>query len=399
MKKLIIQLLFLLPALVTLVSCSEESSETTEAENFVRIYDNNTFSVSYFPVEVVQTTDGGYIVLATRFAPELSMGGVYLLKTDKAGNFVKDLPLEDNLVNPLPGLSLSNGVYQFICMDETSQAKIISFDQNLDEVSLTDIGLTYPSASAFVDNEFLILSYDQIEKKTVFSRVAPSGNIVATRSFTISDNDSMEDEIIKHFLRTGTRFPFQVGKLPSGGYFFNGFYDYTFSLVFTNLSDDDDADGVVQGQQDHGGFSALTPVAGGKFAASYFHYSENYIIPNATLSTSSASSVADLTGFDMREFVPEAKIQIISATVDGRAVLIYATNTQSKQIGMFFYDGSSGEFLGSKYIGFTNPYEFGRVVPTSDGGLIIAGNTYIAGRFSRITLIKLSDEEAASIIR
>lgn len=399
MKKLLIHLLFVVPVLTASNSCSEESSEIAEAEKFVRIYDNDAFSVSFFPVDVVQTTDGGYIVLATRFAPELSMGGVYLLKTDKAGNFVKDLPLEDNLVNPLPALSLSNGVYQFVCMDESSQAKIISFDQNLDQLSTTDLALTYPSASAFADNEFLILSYDQIEKKTVFSRVTPSGTVVASRSFTISDNDSMEDEVIKHFLRTGTRFPFQVGKLPSGAYFFNGFYDYTFSLVFTNLSDDDDADGVVQGQQDHGGFSALTPIAGGKFAASYFNYSESYIVPNATLSISSATSVADLAGFDMREFVSEAKVQIISATVDGRGVLIYATNTQSKQIGLFFYDSSSGEFLGSKYIGFTNPYEFGRITPTSDGGLIIAGNTYIAGRFSRIALIKLSEEESASIIR
>ncbi|HEY0769909.1 MAG TPA: hypothetical protein VGD31_06210, partial [Sphingobacteriaceae bacterium] len=177
------------------------------------------------------------------------------------------------------------------------------------------------------------------------------------------------------------------------------FYDYTFSLVFTNLSDDDDADGVVQGQQDHGGFSAVTPLAGGKFATSYFHYTDNYILPNASLSTNAATSIADLSGFDMREFVPEAKIQIMNTTIDGKSVLIYATNTQSKQIGLFIYDSSSGEFLGSKYIGFTNPYEFGRMTATSDGGVIIAGNTYIAGRFSRIALIKLSEEETASLIR
>lgn len=396
MKKLFLPLFLI--ALV-LHSCSEESSEATEAENFVRIYDNNIFSYSFSPVDVMQTTDGGYLVLATRFAPELSMGGVHLLKTDKIGNLVKDFPLEDNLVNPLPGLSFANGQYHFICMDASSQAKIVSFNENLEEIAATDVGLSYPSASAFADNEFLILSYDQIEKKTVFSRVSSSGNVVASRSFSISDDDSMEDEIIKHFLRTGTRFPFQVGKVPGGGFYFNGFYDYTFSLVFTNLSDDDDADGVVQGQQDHGGFSAVAPLAGGKFATSYFHYTDNYILPNASLSTNAATSIADLSGFDMREFVPEAKIQIMTTTIDGKSVLIYATNTQSKQIGLFIYDSSSGEFLGSKYIGFTNPYEFGRMTATSDGGVIIAGNTYIAGRFSRIALIKLSEEETASLIR
>jgi hypothetical protein len=392
-------LLNFLLALLMLVSCSEESSDESETNSFTRIYDNNLFSYSFAPVDVMQTSDGGYIVLALRFTPEVSMGGVHLLKADKSGNFLRDIPLDETLANPLPGMTFQDGKIHFVCMDFSSQTKIVSLDENLDNIAIADVPLSYPAAATYIDNEYLILSYDQVEMKTGFSRVSLAGNVITSRYFMVSDDDSMEDEIIKHFLRTGKRFPFLAGKTSSGRYYFNGFYNYTFSLVFTGLTTDDDVRGVVQGQQDHGGFSSITPIDGGKFAVSYFHYDDNYIMPNVSLETDETTSIADFTGFDMREFASNTGIQISSATLKGKKVTMYASNTHSKQIGLFLYDESSGEFLGSRYFGFTNPYEFGRMVVTSDGGLVLAGTTYIAGRFSRICLIKISAEEFNSIIR
>jgi len=72
---------------------------------------------------------------------------------------------------------------------------------------------------------------------------------------------------------------------------------------------------------------------------------------------------------------------------------LYGSNTRSNQISLYGYDESTGEFLGSRYLGFSNPFEIAAITPTSDGGLAICGTTYVAGRFPRICLFKLANEE------
>lgn len=380
------------------VRCSEDA-EVNEADTFLKIYDNNIFSYSFSPIDVIQTADGGYVVVAERFLPDVAMPGVHLLKADEFGNFVRDIPLPEELTNPLTGIASREGKLYFICMNTSSQGQLVSLDESLDNVVVSPLSINYPAAASFSDNEFLVLSYDQIEKKSILSRVSTSASILASRSFTIAYDDSMEDEVIKHFLRTGKRYPFQTGRLSSGLYYFNGFYDYTFSLVFTSLGDDEDVDGVVQGQQDHGGFSSVVPIGGTNFATAIFNYDDNYVLPSVTLSTSAPTSIADLDGFDMREIVPNSAVQILRTTLAGQNVLVYATSTRSKQIGLFVYDEATGEFLGSRYFGFTNPFEFGKLSVTDDEGAIVTGVTYVAGRFSRPVLIKLSKQEFASIAR
>ena len=39
---------------------------------------------------------------------------------------------------------------------------------------------------------------------------------------------------------------------------------------------------------------------------------------------------------------------------------------------------------------FLNPFEIANLVQTSDGGLAVCGTTYLAGRFPRICIFKLS---------
>ena len=55
--------------------------------------------------------------------------------------------------------------------------------------------------------------------------------------------------------------------------------------------------------------------------------------------------------------------------------------------------------MGSHYLGFSNPFEVASLIRTEDEGLLVCGTTYLAGRFPRICLFKLSKENVESFMR
>ena len=377
------------------VSCTEESNPKFDTDNFTSIFDNNKFDASYFPIDIQETPDGGFLVLGGRNLEDSNFTGIYLLKADEFGNFVKEIDVDEGSVHPIGKLTAIQGRYYFFCMDPVTQvAQIADVDAALEAVNITAVqgGLTYPAAATYVDNGFALLSYDNGSKESVISLVSISGGVQASKGYSIGTGEDIEEPIINHYIRIGRQYPFEVGRVSSSLYFFNGFYNYTFSLVFTNISSDDPA-GVVQGQHDDGGFSAVTPLGGNKFASSRFNFGDNYILPNNDLSVSGNTISTDLGGYSLPEMVENARVKILRATIDSKNVLIYGTDTKSKQIGLLFYEESSGTFLSSEYLGFSNPFEIANLIQTSDGGLAVCGTTYLAGRFPRICIFKLSKDK------
>lgn len=375
------------------VSCSNESDPLADKSYFTRIYDNNKFNASFFPIDIKQTADGGYLILGGRKIQQSNFSGIYIMKVNEFGDFISEQEIDEGFVNPIGPLMETNGSYSFFCMTSVGlQTQLIKLDS---EGTLNDpiaIAGTYPSAAAADGNNFLLLSYDNFNKQSVVSLIAPSGAIIQSKGFDIGAGDAVEEPIINHFLRTGKQFPFLVGKTVSGLYFFNGFYNYTLSLVFTNLINDDPL-GVVQGQQDDGGISQAVSLVGDEFALSRFNFGDNYFLPNSALSTTGISSSIDLGGNPLPELIANAPVKIKRITVGTKKILLYGSNTKSTQIVLFGYDEDNGEFIGSRYLGFSNPFEIAAIISTNDGGLAVAGTTYVAGRFPRICLFKLSSEE------
>jgi len=386
------RLLFAL-SLFIVFGCSNESDPASDKSSFTRIYDNDKFNGSFYPIDIKQTPDGGYLILGGRRIENSNFSGIYILKTDEFGGFISEQEVDENFVNPIGALLENGDKYFFFCMTSVGlQTQLFEMDADGTLGNPIDVGGSYPAAAAMDGSNFLLLSYDNFNKQSVISVVTPTGSVSKSKGFSIGAGDAVEEPIINHFLRTGNQLPFLVGKTPAGQYYFNGFYNYTLSLVFTDLNNDE-PQGIVQGQQDDGGLSQVVPQEGGKFALARFNFGDNYYLPNTTLNTSGITSSIDLGGNPFPELVANAPVKIMRMTLGTKKIALYGSNTRSNQISLYGYDESTGEFLGSRYLGFSNPFEIAAITPTSDGGLAICGTTYVAGRFPRICLFKLANEE------
>ena len=395
LKKILYPCTFLLGALI-FVSCEEESNAKFDAQSFTHIYDDPNFDASYIPVDIAQTPDGGYLVLCAQRLDGSNFTSIYLLKVDKFGNFVKELDGGSDYLNPVAKFTQVGNNYYFFCMDPSTQAFLASVDTELTALTTTalSVPLTYPAVSTYnATDNFILQSYNTESNESVISTISTTGNVAKTKGYSIGvGDDEIEEPIINHFIRTGRKLPFEVGKLTTGQYFFTGFYNYTFALVFTDINSDDPL-GVVNGTQDDGGYSAIVPINANKFATSSFNFGDNYFLPNETINTAGDTMKF---GFNLPELVPNAKVKIHRATINAKNVLIYASDTKSKQIGLFFYDEATGVFLSSRYLGFANPFEIASVISTVDGGIAVCGTTYLAGRFPRVCIFKLSEKEITS---
>ncbi len=386
--------------LLGFVSCKNEADPEADKSFFTKFYDNSNFSAAYIPLDAVQTSDGGYIVLALKKVidsegTDVDPATIYLLRTDEFGGLVSDNELDASLGMPAPSLLNVAGKFYFFCMDlGTFSIQLMEVSENGTIAQQLNVGGAYPLAAGVDGTSLLLLSYDPGSRNSVMSVVATDGHVAASKGFTIGAADgpyAPESSILDHALRTGPQLPFFVGKTSGGQYYFNGMYNYTLSVVFTDLNGDNPS-GVVQGNRDDGGVSALYSLNGGKFAASRFNYGDNYLLPASVFPNSGVSSSADLGGNAFPELTPNAPVKIVSATINGNERILYGSNTRGKQIALFGYNPSDGSLIGSKYIGFSNSFELASVVPTNDDGLLVLGTTYIAGRFPRICLFKLSSE-------
>ncbi len=398
MRKHLLHILIIIP-LVIFSSCDLEDNDVIPTNRFTKIYDNNRFDSSITPIDVAQTADGGYIIVNSRRLENTDFLGINVMKVDELGNFVSQTDLADNFVQPIADLMLIGGNFYFLCMDATSLVvHLVAIDDSgaVTDPAAVSGGLFYPLHATIDGTNILLQSYNNDNKETDISIIGTDGSISASQSFTIGSGQGVEEPIIEHFTRTGKSLPFMVGRTTGGTYFFNGFYNFTLSMVFTDLSSGD-PNGVLQGQQDDGGLSSALHLSGNTFAVSRFNFGDNYIVPQASIDMGGTTSSVDLSGNQLPELPPDTKVDLLLTEVNSQQVLIYGSNTNSKQILLLAYDASAGDLLGTQRLGFSNPYEISNMTPTADGGLVVVGTTFVAGRFARVVLFKLDESDLVAL--
>ncbi len=172
MDKIYTLLLFTIIAFST--SCDIADNEAVPEESFFRIYDNNLFDASFIPIDIAQSSDGGFIVLSASRLNTSNFTGVNLIKLDREGQFVSEEQLDEQFVNPVDQLVEINDQYYFLAMNSTSlQVNLFAVNDSAKVADITPVGgLTYPMYLNDDGQELLTLSYNNNNKLTVLSRIS-----------------------------------------------------------------------------------------------------------------------------------------------------------------------------------------------------------------------------------
>lgn len=380
-------------------ACDNSDNEVAPSENFVKIYNNEQFDISYNPLDVKQTDDGSYIVLGVTNNVE-----TYLLRTNKFGEFISDTTIVSPYTNPLSDMFLINGDYHFFCMDNTTLSTYLLKVNISDSSQVPELVQSFPEiiyplhASQTPDGGFLIQSYNREAMSTALTKLSAGFSQEWQAEYEVLED--VESSIISKFAGTGERsLPYFTGSSEDGNtYFLNGFYNFSFSLLFVNASNGD-LIGTLNGLREETGVSAALHLTGDQYALSRFSFDENFILPNGTINIQGNDFSGEIGGNEFSEMLPEAKVIIKRLTINGINTIAYGTETKSKQIAIYFYNANDGSLINAKYYGHTNPYEFGNFSLTDDGGLAVLGRTFVAGRFPRITIFKVSEAALNNIIQ
>lgn len=367
-------------------SCDISKNNIEPSSSFVKIYDDDRFEQEYYPLDIIQTADDGYLILSEKQDDQSSFTSVYVLKTDALGDVVTQTEMDAPYSNAVNGWSKIGDLYYFVCMDANNlSAVLVAVDETgLLSTPVPISGITYPLVTEQDANDLVILSFDNSNGESVISVVDITGQLTRQASYNIGAGVDVEKPIIDHLTRNGPKLPFSVGTISSGLYYFNGFYNYTFSLVFTNFGTD--PTGVCQGQLSQGGISAVSSIGNNLFGVARFNFGDNYLNPVADIPTSDVTSSTDLGGSIFPEIESGARVKLLK--MEQEAKWLYATNTISKQIVLYGFDQATGNIFGTEYLGSGNPYSFASFTPTNDGGIAILAETALEGRFKRIALFK-----------
>lgn len=378
---------------VIIAGCAISDNEIEPQEGFTRIYNDESFENTFEPLDIIQTADSGYLILGS-----YDLNKTYLLRTNKLGYYEWDLQLEEKYVNPIPGIISNDSAYYFFCMDElTLETYMMQVNENSEEATIVN---TYPEiiyplyASKTADNGVLLLSYDRNTLSSKLTKLNGSFQNEWDNEYPVIED--VEEDIIAHVSGISERLPFFTGTA-EGKYFFNGYSNYSFSLHFVNKNDGGQT-GVINGFRDSGAISAAINLSGSEYALTRYSFGENFILSRNSLGENSVAFSSDLGGNPHPEIEQNAFVHIRKINIEGTSAVVLSTTTRSGQIILYLFDEASGELKGSKRFGFTNPYSAVEIIQTYDNGIAILGNTFVTGRFSRICLFKLSENDLAGLM-
>ncbi len=394
------RLLYILGLSTIFWACADDSIDPTVS--FAKIYDSQRSDVSHHPIDVVATTEG-FIVLSGEDTDNSQYRELLVSLLDEAGNYIVRGDIPGDHVAPMGEFISIDSVYYFFTMEpnlNTAQLVVLDNDANAQTIAIGG-GIEFPlAANRTANGNLLLLSYDVDNMQTVLSLLDTDGQILQGAGFTIGAGNDVVDYIWQHYNdpeRAGQ--PFFCGENGLDNYYFNGFYNFNLSLVFTDLGSNNPS-GTVQGQDtDNGGVRALLPLGSDAFTLFGYQYNSNFLQANQTIDVQANSSITDYLDRDYSEFRSRTPSAIRRINLNGTDYAIVAAESQSRKVALYFYEIATEELRGIHNIGHINPYTLGSIRVDAENNLLVLGTTLVSNRFERMFLNKISTEELEAIVQ
>ncbi len=381
-------------AAVFLTGCDIKKSNSDPSDSFSIVYDHPDMNLSFYPIDMVQTGDGGFLVLSVYTDTALSTFPlIRLMKTDKSGTLVRELVVDDAYCSAVPALIPSGSSWRFTCMDAVNQnTKLMEVDENATSVAeVKELDGKYPLyLYATSNDDFLVLTFDRIARTSELTLYSSPDEQEWQASYNI--NEDFKNQVETHLKKTGKQFPFfilQAGESTSMHYAVNCFFNYTMTLIFANPASGG-RDGQVNTYQDDAAISSMVYLDGSRFALSRYYMGENYIFPSVELDQNGTQGADEFDDIHLSELAGDASVKSITATFHNRESEVFASQTKSNSLVLYFFNKADGNLLATKNISSTNPVKVAGLISTHDDGLAVLAQTYVAGRFPRIAVFKVA---------
>ncbi len=378
-----------------LSACEINQKDIKPEDQFIKIYNNQNENLSYFPVSVIQTLDGGYLILngVKNDSSLYEYPSATLIKTNPIGEI--DWTTETAWLAPA-GLIKMDAGYSFIAMDKQNNANRINIDISNGNIGGNmELGLTMPLVARTNDaSQFIVLAYNYVNRTSVIALFNQNTTLVNSSELNI--NTDMVAQIQAHMNKTGSELPFFIGDWANenqSGYFINCLANYTLRTVFfdKNIAP---TGGDIYSFQARDALSSLVHKENNTYAMTRFYGGNNYISTNIDVDPNTSQNFNDYSQNQLYELVPEAKVVSRTVTKDGENYIILASTTNSNSVVLYQYgmgtDSGEEEALHAEYIDFSDKIEVRDIVQDeNDGGIVVLLQHYFTGKYKRPVLIKI----------
>ncbi|MGM0579847.1 MAG: hypothetical protein ACQETL_04155 [Bacteroidota bacterium] len=382
--------LFLIISVFILFSCQDDSIDFNPTEKFNSIFDNPSEGLNFKPLDIIETEDGGFIVLS-----ELANQNIFILRVSNRGEFLWSDQLLPQFNDPVPNLVEQDGNYYFVAStvpDFTATLfQIDDLDQNI-EALRTYTGYRKPLAFNYLTNEsFLMLTYNDTTG-SVLSKLQDGFAMEWARRYDDIQNAHQNLESFE----ANNRNDFFVGAHNAGSLiYFNSLRREGVTLTYT------DSEGIESGKiksNQRNFINSFVPYGDGSAAVNYIFNGETFFIPSYTTRINDSTNLQVIDGELMQDRLSIRKATSGIINIGGVEYVVNGYTTLDGRIKLNFYETGTGSQVAIKYLGGVDPLQIVKIIPTEDEGIAILSRITIAGAKQRINVVKIPKSELEDIL-